>query len=125
MGSDHAFEEEFYQNMMGKFVTAKLRGHDESRRGWVVQQTPELIIEGISGKVYVCEPPAVPVKNAQSKEKRIEDAKVFLAQLGISDLQLEGFCLPDKDKSSIELSTLLARFSYRFVSADKTNDKAQ
>ena len=41
--------------MIGKFVTAKLKGNAaECRQGWVICQEP-ILIQGQSGDVYECE----------------------------------------------------------------------
>lgn len=39
---------------MGKFVTAKLKGKDEPRQGWVININP-LIIKGQTGTRYTCD----------------------------------------------------------------------
>lgn len=65
--------------MIGKFVTAKLKGVMESRQGWVIKEDP-LLIRGVSGKEYKCEGEPVLVSNPQPKrmiEIKEEDFEPF------------------------------------------------
>jgi len=48
--------------ILGKFVTAKLKGRNDSRQGWVIFESP-LLIQGISGTIYECEGAPVTVIN--------------------------------------------------------------
>lgn len=48
--------------MIGKFVTAKLKGQVDPRQGWVIYEDP-LLIQGESGVVYECEGTPVVVVN--------------------------------------------------------------
>jgi len=44
---------EFF-DMLNRFVTAKLKGADDSRQGVAISVEP-LILKGVSGKTYKCE----------------------------------------------------------------------
>ena len=52
--------------MLGKFVTARLKGQIDPRQGWVVCESP-LLIRGQSGIVYECEGTPVEVINPPNK----------------------------------------------------------
>lgn len=49
-------------NLLGRFVTANLKGTNEPRQGWVVEIDP-LIIRGQSGSIYKCDGEPVVVEN--------------------------------------------------------------
>lgn len=51
--------------MLGVFVTAKLKGLDDRRQGWIIELNP-LIIQGVSGAIYECEGVPVEVVNPPS-----------------------------------------------------------
>lgn len=52
--------------LLGQFVTAKLKGQNNPRQGWVVEIDP-LIIQGRSGEKYECEGEPVIVTNPPTK----------------------------------------------------------
>lgn len=53
--------------MLGKFVTAKLKGKVDPRQGWVISESP-LKIQGQSGVVYECEGKPIIVINPPNKK---------------------------------------------------------
>ena len=53
--------------LIGKFVSAKLRGRKEARQGWVISIDPLQII-GQSNTVYKCEGEPVIIDNPPQRE---------------------------------------------------------
>jgi len=53
-------------NMLGKFVTAKLKDDISPQQGWIVEINP-LIIKGTSGQKYECEGYPVIVQNSPNQ----------------------------------------------------------
>lgn len=54
---------------LGRYVTAKLKGAEDCRQGWVVELDP-FVIKGESGELYTCEGDTVLVSNPPGKEKK-------------------------------------------------------